>query len=162
MSSGIRWTVSLLSVCVGIHATATPAAAQDWRARGGSPPGRAVRVEQGRARPCPPGHERRGLCDSRQVRRGGSDWCLDRNRDARCDNAARGRGNRRDDPRVVRRDDRRADRRDDRRNDGRGRPGGWDDIYGGQGRASDDRGSLADRLGDLVRQAQQEAQRRGR
>ncbi|HSA55223.1 MAG TPA: hypothetical protein VLE53_05930, partial [Gemmatimonadaceae bacterium] len=70
----------MFSVAIGLHATATPALGQDWRARGGSPPGRTVRVEQGRARPCPPGHERRGWCDSRVARRDG-DWCLDRNRD---------------------------------------------------------------------------------
>ncbi|HEX7122897.1 MAG TPA: hypothetical protein VF178_11045 [Gemmatimonadaceae bacterium] len=110
-----RRLAEIAALAVGIALVSVEAGAQDWRADHRAPPGRAVRVEHGRARPCPPGHARKGWCTPRTVRRNAPDWCWDRNHNGRCDRV---------DGRVVRRNDRiirdrrydgRVTRRDDRR-----------------------------------------------
>lgn len=104
------------SLALGLVLASSTAAAQEWGARRGTPPGRVVRVEQARARPCPPGHAKKGWCNSRyEGRRDRRDWCWDRNHDARCDRVNERIVRR---PSVVDRRDGRIYRRDDRR-DGR-------------------------------------------
>lgn len=92
-----RRLTGVAALAAGLALVSTEAGAQDWRADHRAPPGRQVRIEQGRARPCPPGHAKKGWCTPRQVRRNAPDWCWDRNHNGRCDRL---------DPRVARRNDR--------------------------------------------------------
>lgn len=109
-----RRLAGMAVLAAGFALVSVEAGAQEWRADHRAPPGRSVRVEHGRARPCPPGHAKKGWCTPRQVRRNAPDWCWDRNHNGRCDRVD-GRVVRRND-RVIRRNDRivRDRRYDDR------------------------------------------------
>jgi hypothetical protein len=140
MTTGFRQVARLLGAAAIVALTATPALAQNWGTGQGGPRGRAVRVEQGRARPCPPGHQRQGRCGWNDVRRGGQDWCWDRNRDARCDRVA---------ARVDRRRDSNRPRDDRWPRDGRW-PG---DVPVRDRRDLPDRGSLSNGVAELLRRS---------
>jgi hypothetical protein len=137
MTTDFRLMARVLGAVAMIAVSATPAFGQGWRGGPGGPPGRAVRVEQGRARPCPPGHQRKGWCGWNDARRNPRDWCWDRNRDARCD-------------RVTARVDRRRDDRWPR--DGRW-PGGWEDERVRNRRDLPERGTLSGGLAEILRRA---------
>jgi hypothetical protein len=91
MQRSIHRLSGVFGILGALGIVATPSFAQDGSAYRGDH-GRSVRVQQGSARPCPPGQARRGWCDDRDWRRTASrDWCWDRNRDNRCDDARRSR-----------------------------------------------------------------------